>query len=141
MEDVATSHCMPMQLFAPLSGRRSLKFAGRAVGYDDLADDCSFNVAHAFNHASSHAREALMPTWNCSYSGFVPSTMQECKIRLETLYLQSKLCTPDSCGLKSIMMFLMPLHQRLVTVSPLYMCHACSQSRLPSVSSAIQGTS
>ena len=59
MEDVATSHCMPMQLFAPLSGRRSLKFAGRAVGYDDLADDCSFNVVHAFNHASSHRREAL----------------------------------------------------------------------------------
>ena len=59
MEDVATSHCMPMQLFAPLSGRHSLKFAGRAVGYDDLADDCSFNVVHAFSHASSHRREAL----------------------------------------------------------------------------------
>ena len=126
MKDVAIA-CPCNCLLPSLSGSHSLKSAGCAVGYDDLADDCSFNVVHASSLASSHRREALMPTWSCSYSGFVPSTMQGCKLRPETLHLQGKLCTPDSCGLKSIVMFLMPLHQRLETVSQVYMCHAVNQ--------------
>ena len=123
MEDVATSHCVPMQLFAPLSGRRSLKFAGRAVGYDDLADDCSFNVVHAFNHASSHRREALEAHGTVvARVSFLPPCKGANSGQRHCIY---RISCARFTWLKSIMMFLMLLHQRLETTSPL--CHAVDQ--------------
>ena len=129
-------------LLPSLSSRRSLKFVGCAVGYDDLVDHGRVLPMRRspFSHAGSHRREALMPTWNCRYSGFGFSTMRVCKLRLETLHLQSKLCTPGSCGLKSIMMFLYASASQ--TRDSFATLHVPSgQSMLASASSAIQCSS